>query len=93
MRKSDVFEVDLDYQPFFETEDDNFPDNRSTGLLSKGTFVGTPLYVSPEMLEHSIAHYSSDLWSVGCIIYQCLLGYPPFKGTTENIVFEQILEC
>lgn len=35
------------------------------------SFVGTPLYVSPEMLNHNIACYASDLWALGCILYQC----------------------
>jgi 3-phosphoinositide dependent protein kinase-1 len=33
------------------------------------TFAGTPLYVSPEMLNDNIATYGSDLWALGCIIY------------------------
>jgi len=33
------------------------------------TFAGTPLYVSPEMLNDNIACYGSDLWALGCIIY------------------------
>ena len=34
-----------------------------------GTFVGTPLYVSPEMLDLTLATPASDLWALGCIIY------------------------
>lgn len=47
------------------------------------TFAGTPLYVSPEMLNDNIATYGSDLWALGCIIYQCLVGKPPFQGAEE----------
>lgn len=42
------------------------------------TFAGTPLYVSPEMLNDNIACYGSDLWALGCILYQCLTGKTPF---------------
>lgn len=45
------------------------------------------------MLAHNIACFSSDLWGLGCIIYQCIVGRPPFKGSSESIVFEEILEC
>jgi serine/threonine protein kinase len=38
-------------------------------LPQKGTFCGTPLYVSPEMLEKSISSPGSDLWALGVIIY------------------------
>jgi len=40
----------------------------------KGTFVGTPLYVSPEMLQENISSHGSDFWALGCIIYQMLIG-------------------
>lgn len=43
-------------------------------LLKKGTFVGTPLYSSPEMLEDSISGLFTDLWCLGIIIYQMLDG-------------------
>jgi 3-phosphoinositide dependent protein kinase-1 len=58
----------------------------------KASFVGTCLYVSPEILINKPAQYSSDLFSYGCIIYQLLSGYPPF-GTlneTEYRIFQQI---
>lgn len=35
------------------------------------SFVGTPLYVSPEMLNHNIASFCNDIWAFGCILYQC----------------------
>lgn len=31
-----------------------------------------------------------DLWAIGCIIYQMLVGKPPFKGSTEYQTFELI---
>jgi serine/threonine protein kinase len=34
-----------------------------------GTFVGTPLYVAPEMLEYNHSGRYTDLWALGCIIY------------------------
>jgi 3-phosphoinositide dependent protein kinase-1 len=59
----------------------------------KASFVGTCLYVSPEILINKPAQYSSDLFSYGCIIYQLLSGYPPFgtlNGETEYRIFQQI---
>lgn len=35
----------------------------------KATFVGTPLYVSPEMLQDNISSPAGDIWALGCILY------------------------
>jgi len=35
----------------------------------KATFVGTPLYVSPEMLKDNISSFAGDIWAFGCILY------------------------
>ena len=35
----------------------------------RGSFVGTPLYVAPEMLNENRSGPPSDLWALGCIIY------------------------
>ena len=48
--------------------------------LREGTFVGTPLYVAPEMLEANMAGRFTDLWALGCIIYQFHVGETPFHG-------------
>jgi eukaryotic-like serine/threonine-protein kinase len=58
----------------------------STSIASNtrtGTFVGTPFYVSPEQAEgvKEIDH-RSDIWSMGVIAYECLLGCVPFTGET-----------
>lgn len=60
--------------------------------VRKASFVGTCLYVSPEILINKPAQYSSDLFSYGCIIYQLLCGFPPFgtDGETEYRIFQQI---
>jgi len=80
---------EIDHSPSFEMESESMEDrSQNRGC----TFVGTPLYVSPEMLAHNIACFGSDLWGLGCIIYQCLTGRPPFVGSTQNQVFDQILE-
>eukprot|EP01125_Pyxidicula_operculata_P003566 TRINITY_DN1462_c0_g1_i1.p1 TRINITY_DN1462_c0_g1~~TRINITY_DN1462_c0_g1_i1.p1 ORF type:complete len:1058 (-),score=330.24 TRINITY_DN1462_c0_g1_i1:616-3768(-) len=45
--------------------------------------VGTPLYMSPELYLYSKYTTKSDLWSVGCIAYEMLVGQVPFNVTTE----------
>lgn len=44
---------------------------------SAKTFVGTPYYLSPEVCSNKKYDLRSDLWSLGCILYElCTLNYP-----------------
>ena len=61
--------------------DDEGPGRKSSVKHNhRGTFVGTPLYVSPEMLTKSTSGPFTDLWSLGVIIFQMLTGELPFTG-------------
>ena len=42
--------------------------------------IGTPTYSSPEIWKNQPYSYKSDLWSVGCIIYEMCCLRPPFRG-------------
>lgn len=55
-------------------------------------FVGTPDYLAPETINGLGQDESSDWWSLGCILFEFLFGYPPFHGDTPEKVFENILE-
>lgn len=57
----------------------------------RGSFVGTAEYVSPELLKHNLCGFESDVWALGCILYQFFHGNPPFKGSTEYLTFEKII--
>lgn len=59
-------------------------------LCRENTQIGSPYYVSPEMVKYQIACHSSDLWALGCIIYQCLTGNPPFTGKNKFEVEDKI---
>ena len=56
------------------------------------TKIGTPYYVSPEVLEGKYDN-SCDIWSLGVIAYIMLCGYPPFNAENENQLFRKILCC
>ncbi|RLV85784.1 Serine/threonine-protein kinase PKH3 [Meyerozyma sp. JA9] len=65
--------------------------NASVDDSRKGSFVGTAEYVSPELLKHNICGFEADVWALGCILYQLFHGQPPFKGSTEYLTFEKII--
>lgn len=54
-------------------------------------FVGTPDYLAPETINGSGQDEMSDWWSLGCILFEFLFGYPPFNADTHEEVFDNIL--
>ena len=51
----------------------------------RGTFCGTPLYVSPELLKRKNYNNKIDVWSVGIMTYELLFGKVPFEIENERI--------
>lgn len=57
----------------------------------RNSFVGTAQYVSPELLADKSSSRASDLWALGCIIYQMVAGLPPFRDHGEYQIFQKIV--
>ncbi|KAG6852561.1 hypothetical protein C0991_010933 [Blastosporella zonata] len=48
------------------------------------SIVGSPDYMAPEVLRGKPYTYSVDFWSLGCILFEFLAGFPPFSGGTPE---------
>lgn len=53
-------------------------------------FAGTALYVAPETITTQKGSKTSDIWSLGCVLYQLFVGRPPFEGGTHYQVIDAI---
>ena len=47
-----------------------------------GMVVGSPLYISPEQIEGGAIDPRTDIYAMGCVMFECLTGSPPFRGAT-----------
>ncbi|RZF42642.1 hypothetical protein LSTR_LSTR001437 [Laodelphax striatellus] len=62
--------------------DFGFARSMSTGTHVLTSIKGTPLYMAPELIEESPYDHNADLWSLGCIAYEMLVGATPFTTTS-----------
>jgi serine/threonine protein kinase len=46
------------------------------------TFVGTPIYMSPEQCGEGVLDHRTDIYSLGVIFYEMVVGKPPYEGKT-----------
>ncbi|MBI2682145.1 MAG: protein kinase [Acidobacteriales bacterium] len=63
---------------------------RNQTLTAQGTIVGTFQYMAPEQLEGHDADPRSDLFALGCVLYEMAAGKRPFEGKTQASVVAAI---
>lgn len=55
--------------------------------------LGSPLYMSPEQCRGERGSYRSDIYMLGCIMYECISGQTPFQGNTSmEIMYKHMAE-
>ncbi len=53
------------------------------GLTKTGEIFGSPLYMSPEQCLGVAVDHRSDIYALGCVLFEALTGLPPFMGNTS----------
>ena len=60
-------------------------------LTTEGSIVGTFQYMPPEQLEGKEADTRSDLWALGCLLYECVTGRKAFAGKSQASIIGAIM--
>ncbi|MFK0260637.1 protein kinase [Streptomyces angustmyceticus] len=63
----------------------------ATRLTGTGVAVGTPAYLAPEQINGAATDHRTDLYAVGCLLYELLTGRPPYTGDSPFSVMHQHL--
>ncbi|MFE9092856.1 protein kinase [Streptomyces sp. NPDC007264] len=69
-----------------------FMDDPSGALTATGQIVGTSLYIAPERALGKPAGPPSDVYSLGCVLYQLLTGQPPFRAESPIAILHHHLD-
>lgn len=58
--------------------------------MMANTYVGTPYYMSPEVLLNDVSSPASDIWSLGCVIYELCQLHPPFQAKNHHQLTQRV---
>lgn len=61
-------------------------------LSRRNTICGTMDYLPPEMIEQKPHDKSVDIWALGVLIYEFLVGKPPFEEIDKNATYKRIVK-
>lgn len=70
---------------------DSSPTMTSLGATRAGVILGTAAYMSPEQARGKTLDKRADIWSFGCILFECLTGKPAFEGETVSDTLASVL--
>jgi Protein kinase domain len=60
------------------------------GALAESRPVGTPAYLAPEQIERKAVDGRADVYSLGCLLFECLTGHVPFTGSRLETVWAHL---
>ena len=86
----------IDFGSSCDLDDDNY-ERKYEEIIKKENnlkkiykyFVGTPGFIAPECIHNKFSDKRSDYWSLGCLLYNLLTGFPPFLGENTLDILEK----
>ncbi|MEA2572276.1 MAG: eukaryotic-like serine/threonine-protein kinase [Acidobacteriota bacterium] len=73
--------------------DESAPATAVNPITAEGTIVGTVMYMSPEQLQGKPIDHRSDIFSLGCVLYEMVTAQRAFPGTSQASVIAAILSA
>jgi serine/threonine protein kinase len=69
---------------------ENYRSLRERDVNYAKSIVGSPDYMAPEVLKGDEYDFTVDYWSLGCMLFEALAGYPPFAGATVDETWQNL---